>query len=133
VINKSDRPGARETRRDLELMLDLTDLGEWRPPIVDTVASTGEGVEELWETIGHHRRHQIDHGTLEPARRLRLEREFRQILVARLELELDRLAATARFAEVTEEMAGGALDPYRAADALLADLISDGPAGASGA
>jgi LAO/AO transport system kinase len=133
VINKADRPGARETRRDLELMLDLTDLGEWRPPIVDTVASAGDGVEELWETIGRHRQHQITHGTLEPARRLRLEREFRQILVARLELELDRLAATARFDEVTEQMAAGALDPYRAADALLADLLTDGPAGAAGA
>ena len=32
VINKADRPGARETRRDLELMLDLTQLGDWRPP-----------------------------------------------------------------------------------------------------
>ena len=49
VINKADRPGASETRRDLELMLDLTDLGDWRPPIVETVASTGEGVDELWD------------------------------------------------------------------------------------
>ena len=64
VINKADRPGARETRRDLELMLDLTELGPWRPPIVETVASTGDGTEELWDTIGHHRAHQIEHGTL---------------------------------------------------------------------
>ena len=42
VINKADRSGARETRRDLELMLDLTELGSWRPPIVETVATTGE-------------------------------------------------------------------------------------------
>ena len=41
VINKADRPGARETRRDLELMLDLTQLGDWRPPIVETVALDG--------------------------------------------------------------------------------------------
>src|SRR5664280_1961079 len=40
VINKADRPGARETRRDLDLMLDLTDLGTWRPEILETVAST---------------------------------------------------------------------------------------------
>ena len=41
VINKADRPGARETRRDLDQMLDLTQLGGWRPPIVETVASAG--------------------------------------------------------------------------------------------
>ena len=57
VINKADRPGARETRRDLEPMLDLTQLGEWRPPIVETVASTGDGVDDLWTAIGDHRAH----------------------------------------------------------------------------
>ena len=41
VINKADRPGVDQTRRDLELMLDLSDLGDWRPPIVPTVGSTG--------------------------------------------------------------------------------------------
>ena len=71
VINKADRPGARETRRDLELMLDLTELGSWRPPIVETVASTGEGVEELWATVRQHRDHQIAHGSLAVHRRQR--------------------------------------------------------------
>ncbi|HEY1118557.1 MAG TPA: methylmalonyl Co-A mutase-associated GTPase MeaB [Acidimicrobiales bacterium] len=41
VINKSDRPGAEETRRDLDGMLDLTDYGDWRPPVVDAVATDG--------------------------------------------------------------------------------------------
>ncbi len=66
VINKADRPGARETQRDLELMLDLTDLGSWRPPIVETVASSGEGVEQLWDTIGRHRAYQIGTGHPDP-------------------------------------------------------------------
>ena len=44
VINKADRPGVDQTRRDLELMLDLSELGEWRPPIVPTVGASGEGV-----------------------------------------------------------------------------------------
>ena len=41
VINKADRQGVAETRRDLERMLDLSELGEWRPPIVTAVATTG--------------------------------------------------------------------------------------------
>ena len=45
VINKADRKGVEETRRDLEQMLDLSDLPHdaWRPPIVATVATTGDG------------------------------------------------------------------------------------------
>src|SRR5665213_2610022 len=91
VINKADRPGARETRRDLELMLDLTQLGDWRPPIVDTVASLGDGVDELWTAITDHRNHQIESGTLAELRRQRLEREFHQILMARLAEQIDEL------------------------------------------
>src|SRR5947199_86766 len=59
VVNKADRAGSAETVRDLEFMLDLSmpPKGEthWRPPIVKTVASRGEGLDELWEAIGSHR------------------------------------------------------------------------------
>jgi LAO/AO transport system kinase len=126
VINKADRPGARQTRRDLEAMLDLTDLsdaGEWRPPIVDTVASTGEGVDGLWTAIGEHRDHQIRSGVLAPLRQERLRREFRQILLARMEQELDARAGADEFAAVVTAMVGGDLDPYQAVDRLLDDLI----------
>ena len=68
VINKADMPGARETRRDLEQMLDLTALGDWRPPVLETVASTGEGVDALWEEIARHERHLEEHGALERQR-----------------------------------------------------------------
>jgi LAO/AO transport system kinase len=122
VINKADRPGARETRRDLELMLELTELGDWRPPIVETVASAGEGVDELWETIEAHRSHQIDHGTLSELRRHRLEREFHQILMARVAEQIDRLMADSPFAGIIAELTAGDLDPYQAADRLLAGL-----------
>ena len=53
VINKADRKGADETRRDLEGMLDLSDLAydAWRPPILQTTATSGDGVEELWNVV----------------------------------------------------------------------------------
>ncbi|MGH8980360.1 MAG: ArgK/MeaB family GTPase, partial [Acidimicrobiales bacterium] len=55
VVNKADRPGVREARRDLEQMLDLSAPSDWRPPGLATVASTGEGMDELWETVARHR------------------------------------------------------------------------------
>jgi len=125
VINKSDRPGARETRRDLELMLDLTQLGDWRPPIVDTVASSGDGVDDLWTAICSHRDHLASTGDLERFRRDRLAREFHQILLARVEHQLDELMAADRFAGVVADMSAGTLDPYEAADRLLTGLLPD--------
>ena len=125
VINKADRPGARETRRDLELMLDLTQLGDWRPPIVDTVASSGEGVDDLWTAITDHRSHLMASGALEASRRARLARELHQILLARVEEHLDELLAGDRFAPVVADLAAGTIDPYEASDRLLGGLLPE--------
>ena len=65
VINKADMPGARESRRDLEQMLDLTALADWRPPVLETSAATGEGVDALWEAMSRHARHLEERGGLE--------------------------------------------------------------------
>ena len=123
VINKADRPGVRETRRDLEGMLDLTALGEWRPPIVETVASTGEGIDNLWKAIVDHRAYLDGSGLLDKLRKERLEREFHQILVARLERKIVELHGSSGYAAVIGSLTSGELDPYHAADQLLAGII----------
>ncbi len=127
VINKADRPGARETRRDLESMLELTpfDDGGWRPPIVETVATSGVGVEDLWDAIGAHRQHQIDTGLLAAGRRRRLLGEFDQILVLRVRQQIEDGLAADRFADITEAMVAGDLDPYQAVDRVLAAITPD--------
>ncbi len=96
VINKADMPGADQSRRDLEQMLDLSTPGDWRPPILETVAATGEGVDALWAEIGRHRTYLEEAGLLVAIRRERLRREFRRVLRARIETEIDRLSALDR-------------------------------------
>lgn len=120
VINKADRPGAREARRDLDQMLDLSSLGDWRPPIVETVAATGQGVDDLWAEVCHHRRHLAETGLLGARRAERLAEELRRVLSARLARRVSDLAATDRFAACVRDMADQLLDPYGAADRLLA-------------
>ncbi|HEX3461478.1 MAG TPA: methylmalonyl Co-A mutase-associated GTPase MeaB [Acidimicrobiales bacterium] len=125
VINKADRPGARETRRDLEQMLDLTALDGWRPPILETVASTGDGCQELWDSIGAHRADLEARGLLEARRRQRLEREFHQIVAARVEQRIHSPQFAALLGEVTDALAGGKIDPYEAADRMLSAIADD--------
>jgi LAO/AO transport system kinase len=119
VINKADRPGAREARRDLEQMLDLSTLGDWRPPVVDTVASTGQGVADLWGEIARHRAHLIAHGLLEQRRTERVAHELRRVMVARSRLLIDEVAAGEEFTRAVKAVAAGELDPYEAADRLM--------------
>ena len=65
VINKADRPGAREARRDLEQMLDLSARATGGPRSSRRWRSTGEGVADLWGDIARHRDHLVAHGPLE--------------------------------------------------------------------
>ena len=112
-------------------MLELTQFGSWRPPILETVATTGEGTEELWTAIAEHRSCLIGDGSLEEGRQRRLAQEFHQILLARLAQEIDDLVGADRVADAVTELSNGTVDPYEAADRLLSGLFPRTPGGAS--
>ena len=54
IVNKSDREGAARTEAELAMMLDLTSLKGWRPPIVRTVAPSGGGVADAVAAFASH-------------------------------------------------------------------------------
>jgi LAO/AO transport system kinase len=121
VVNKADRPGTRDTVRDLEGMLELAGATGWRPPIVCTTATTGEGIDELWAAIGRHRSHLEDTGGDVTRRRERLRAEVRTIVA---ELLLEQATASTRGAEfdaLLDDVVEGTRDPYAAADAIFRD------------
>jgi LAO/AO transport system kinase len=124
VINKADRPGADETRRDLELMLELSTLGDWRPPIVATVASTGEGVAELRKLIDDHRAFVESNGELEHRRRQRMATELREIVVHQIEQRADALFDGGAFEGLLAKVLAREVDPYTAAAELLDDRVN---------
>ena len=124
VINKADRKGVEETRRDLEQMLDLSDLPHdaWRPTIVTTVANTGEGVPELWDAVLEHREHAESSGLLEERRRFRSSEELREIVANRLRERAREICTGDRWDEVTGEVTEQRLDPWSAADEMLSPV-----------
>jgi LAO/AO transport system kinase len=123
VINKADRPGAGETRRDLDNMLDMSStMGEWRPPIVETVASTGEGIDKLWTAVGDHRTHLERSGELAERRRRRLLDELSEVLVRRVERRIHQLEDGEVYEQARQRVLNGDVDPYTAADDLLSKL-----------
>jgi LAO/AO transport system kinase len=120
VVNKADREGAAETRRDLENMLDLNPvMGEWRPPVVLTTASSGEGTKELWTAVSDHRAYLVDSGELERRRHRRLVEEMNRILVHLLERDVRGLAGGEAFESARADVVSRRVDPYDAASRLL--------------
>jgi LAO/AO transport system kinase len=121
VINKADRKGADETRRDLEQMLDLSDLPHdaWRPPIVPVVATEGKGVVDLWDTVLAHRDFITASGELERRRAFRLREELREIVARRLEQKAREIATGEKWDDLQQQVLERQLDPWGAADAML--------------
>jgi LAO/AO transport system kinase len=119
VVNKADRPGAAETVADLQGMLDLSTRHTWQPQIVRTVATTGEGVDELFEAIAAHKAHVESSGEAEGRRRARLRAELRGLVAAEMEARASGLCEGARFDAIVDEVAARTRTPYAAADALL--------------
>lgn len=121
AINKSDRPGAKETKRDLEQMLELSDLGpdDWRPPIVPVVALERTGVSELWDSVLAHRAHMEASGQLVARRQFRLAEELREVVARRLEQRARQLATGDKWDELQRRVVDHQLDPWAAADEML--------------
>jgi LAO/AO transport system kinase len=126
VVNKADRPGADETVRDLERMLDMagggTGASGWRPPVVATTATSGDGVDDVWRAIRDHRAHLVAGGGLDERRRLRAADELTRMVAAQLLARARAATEGPRAAELADAVARGDTDPWSAAEQLLADL-----------
>lgn len=122
AVNKADRDGAdatvRELRQSVALGADGRAPGDWRPSVVRTVASAGD-VEELLQAIDAHREWSRAHGRAEQVRHRRAAVEVRAVALARLQERFGALGSGGLLDEVAEQVAGGALDPFTAADRLV--------------
>ncbi len=89
AVNKRDHPAAKTMVNEVRSILALDTEREWKPPIVLTDAVRGEGVPELWEKIGEHRRYLEESGTLAERRAANLAGEVFAVASARAKARLE--------------------------------------------
>ena len=149
VVNKADLDGADRTVKELREMVHMRDAsplsghhgagavdqdradtgagggGEtaWEPPIVETVARTGDGVEEFLEALADHSRWLERTGERETQARKRYAAEIRALLredsAALVEAELEARGGLDAYVDA---VAARETDPYRVADEVLAPI-----------
>jgi LAO/AO transport system kinase len=122
VVNKADRTGVNETMRDLTQMLELGGERSWNPPIVPTVATTGDGMPELWDATNEHRRYLEASGKLVGMRSRRLVAEMEAALLGGLRRQVRASIPETEWARVTDRVAAREVDPWTAAARLLRSL-----------
>ena len=122
VINKADRDGADTVRRDLRSMLALGERaeGDWQPPILKTVASKPEGLDEVAAEIARHFAWLESSGALAGRRTRRARDEVEAIAVTALRERWGDVHGRSELDDLAAAVAAGETDPYAAADELLA-------------
>ncbi|WP_298328753.1 methylmalonyl Co-A mutase-associated GTPase MeaB [Haloactinopolyspora sp.] len=124
VVNKADRDGADAVVRDLRATVRMTERapGDWRQPILTTVASRGEGIDELVAAIEAHRAWAVDSGTAQQRRVRRVRDEIQAIAIADLRRAIADLHGDERLDELARSVLAGEQDPYVAADTITAAM-----------
>jgi LAO/AO transport system kinase len=124
VVNKSDREGADRLVSAVEGNLALHAYGdaEWRPPILKTIATTGAGVAAVIDAIGRFREHAAPQQAAR--RRARSEYRLRELVTDRFMKHLeDGVLEKGEFARLVDRIAAREVDPYSAAQRLLARAL----------
>jgi LAO/AO transport system kinase len=120
VVNKADHPLADTMVREVRAVLALGPERSWRVPVVRTEAATGSGVAELVETIGKHRAHIEEEGTLNERRARNLRAEVLGIAAARMRRRLEeRAEQDPEWADLLDSVVSRQTDPATAARKLL--------------
>lgn len=130
VVNKADRDGADQVRRDLRAMLrhgagsgadSGADSGAWQRPVLATAAQAGTGIPELAATVVEHQEWLTSSGELVRRRTRRARGEIEAIAVTALRSRWADVGRRGDLDGLAERVVAGESDPYSAADELLAD------------
>ncbi|MCB0866764.1 MAG: methylmalonyl Co-A mutase-associated GTPase MeaB [Solirubrobacterales bacterium] len=120
VVNKAEHPLTDTMVREVRTALSLGPSGDWKVPIVKTVAAKNEGIDELLDAIDRHRAHVEENGALENRRARNLRSEVLGLAAARMRRELEaKVGEDPEVAELLEQVVNRQTDPATAAARLL--------------
>jgi LAO/AO transport system kinase len=125
-VNKSDREGADRMVMEIEMMVEMKAKTDgWVPPVVKTVATTGLGVPSLLDQLDAHRKHLEASGALMDRKRESIKSEIVELTEEWLRRDVwRRTDVTARLAGLVQQVLDGGTTPYRAAEAILKDVLA---------
>ena len=125
TINKADREGTDKLNIEIEMMLELNpEYHGWRPPINRTIASKGEGIEAVVDSIEAHKAYLIESGKLAEIRKLRIKNEVEAMLNDRVNRYIDKnVIQTEEFDAKVVKMQAREIEPYSVVDEIVGNVL----------
>lgn len=119
IVNKSELPGAGQTRAEVAAMLDMKGNYEWKPPVQSVVSLDGRGVRELVEHIARHRDYLNCDGRWAKNREGRWKAELRAAVLAELQARCAALEESPALGQAFLGVVSGRLTVSEAVDRIL--------------
>jgi LAO/AO transport system kinase len=147
VVNKSDIPSAENTLRALRSMLEMAytaryptvpqhrgkrskpsqeEREAWHPPVLATIATTGEGIAELSAAISRHRAYLTNSGNWQVRERERIQSEMAALLREYLALRFLEQQPEGRYEEAVERVVTRQVSPRKAIEAIIEGTTDTG-------
>lgn len=125
TINKADREGTDKLNIEIEMMLELNpEHVGWRPPINRTIASKGEGIEAVVDSIEEHQKYLNDSGEIVKIRKARIKNEVTAMLNDKVNRYIDKnVVATEEFDSLVEKLQGREIEPYSVVDDIVGKVL----------
>ncbi len=126
VVNKGDLPGANKSAGEIVASLELNNFKtSWRPPVIVSVAETGQGIDELREAVKKHKAFLDEEGLLEARRSERVQAELAEIVadMARNSLK-ESLKSNSEVQQVLQDIVKREVDPHTAARQVIGSMFT---------
>lgn len=124
VVNKGDLPGANKSASEITASLELTNFkNDWRPPVIVSVAETGQGIGELWDAVKKHKEFLHSSNLLFDRRSERIASELSEIVADIARRNLKEQLNSSDMKEVLGRIVNREVDPHTAAEGLISDMF----------
>lgn len=123
VVNKADKEGAKRMAAEISAMLELKENYPegWKPPVLMSAASKGEGIDQINAAIARHRAHQFNTPPQRSRRRQIRRSELFDVLEYHLKTRLESCFETEPFSDYVKEVEEGIMSPYEVLDRMVGE------------
>ena len=126
VVNKGDLPGANKSATEITSSLELSKFATaWRPPVIVSVAETGQGVDQLWQSLKDHFQFLKESGLLEERRKAKVQVELSELVASLARDSLKNSIDNSEDARrLLMEVLAKRVDPHSAANELMHEIFN---------
>ncbi len=123
AINKSDREGADRVLLEIQFVLGLSEASRiWKPPVIQTVANSGKGIEELLQALEGHLTFQDRNQLRVKKRKGRIENYIRQLIKENILKEFWQPSQEERLGHYIDQILNKERSPYAVSNELIEEF-----------